>query len=261
MNVTINRRNFLKVSSATPLILVGGCIPLFGLLRFGMRGGLIRAGARAARLSRRGTHASFGRIGATTLQLMRLYRGTQAIKNIEGNVFGIESEEEAINVKANDKLSECFVDGVPIITTRVEGDWYEHQSNAQGINESIGTSRRTSDSAIEHYDNESNFVGADMLEETVIRHIGKDRKLVGTTQLRIVDSSTLLVEDDTYLRSLYNKLAANYREEFGQNTQGEKLMQAVQSECLTRPSSENCDELVVQAQNALSQLEEKFSRY
>ena len=131
MTNPVKRRAFMVMSASSMLLPLSGCLLFGGLLRLGVRGALLRGGARASRVSRRGTLSSFGRTGATTLQLVRLSRMANSVNRLQrvGDVFSSETGEDAVNIDASDRLAECKVDGIPITNTRTDGRWLVHHSN------------------------------------------------------------------------------------------------------------------------------------
>lgn len=258
----IQRRKFLMISLSSVFLPMSGCLLLAGLLRLGVRGALVRTGARAARVSRRGTLSSFGRTGATTMHLVHLTRLTNTMNRLQrvGEVFSFETGEDAINVDANDHLAECKVDGVPISNTRTDGRWLVHHSNL--FQEAIGTSLAQSEEEIVHQDTRDRFVGADVLRNGAIRHIDQNRNLAGVTSFSIAESSditTVHLTDSSYLESELSSISGALRVDHGDNLIDGQNMRLAQEACLQRPADESCEDLVLRVQSALERLENRFS--
>ncbi len=259
----INRRKFILLSVASPLIL-NGCLPLIGLMRLGARGGLIARAARSARFTKRGNLSTFGRASSSALQLYRLSQVARAANSLQtiGDIFEVDSEQSVIDVKSSEKLSECWVDGVPITSTRRDGLYLEHYSNI--FQSSVGVSKMTSENTTEHRDNKNRFIGADVHSENVIHHYNSDRDLVGKTPYRLTvkpSSDTIInIDDDSYLRNELNKLTKKFQEQDNKqlNLARKKMLNA-QNNCLQLPPNQSCESLSMQAQNALYELEKKFS--
>jgi hypothetical protein len=194
--------------------------------------------------------------------MYRIVRISNSIQKV-GEVFGTENDEKAIEVEVNSGLSECIVDGVPVTTTRRDGLFLEHYSNA--LQESVGISKATDDTVIEHRDNSNRFVGADIYEGAFVRHIDKDRNLAGITKLRHgpihANTARVVIEDDSYLRTELEKAAVEYRRTLGSTLAYESAMREIQAECLNRSDIRDCADLATRAQNALYHLEERFSNY
>lgn len=257
----VSRRLVLPGMAASILITQSGCFFLVGLLRLGVRGSLIRSGARASRVSRRGKLSSFGRTGATTLHLVRLARAVNTVNRLQkvGEIFGQENEETAVEVESNNSISECLVERVPVSNTRADGKWLVHHSNF--YQESIGTSLPKSDTVIEHQDVQSRFAGADVIENGVIRHIDANRDLAGTTPyvFKELPTETVVEFTDTrYLESELNSAASSITARDRATLRDADAMLRAQEACLRKPSDQDCNLLADQAGEALARLEARF---
>jgi hypothetical protein len=262
MKILITRRGFIQSVSASALLSQTGCIFLLGLLRLGVRGSLLRSGARAARVSKRGTLASFGRAGATTMHLIRLSRAANTLGRMQkvGEIYGSETGDDAIDVSANDRLTECNVEGMPVSNTRPDGRWLVHHSNM--FQESIGTSLATRETELVHRDSRNRFVGADVMENGAIRHIDQNQNLVGTTPLIISEETgTTLVRmpSSDYLESEFKQASNTIRSDHGDSLADSDSMRRAQEQCLQRPSSQSCDDLARDIEGALERLEKRFT--
>lgn len=262
MQLLFSRRGFVQGASATALLSQSGCSLLAGLLRLGVRGSLLRSGARAARVSRRGKLATFGRTGATTMHLVRLSRAANTLSRIQrvGQIYSSETEEEAVAIEANENITECKVDRVPISNTRADGRWLVHHSNM--FQESIGTSLAPRENELVHRDSRDKFVGADIMEHGVIRHFDEHRNLAGTTPMIISEESAntaILLPDTSYLESELNISANSLRTDHGASLNDAQSMRLAQDRCLERSNDLSCEDLVTEVHSALERLEQRFS--
>lgn len=262
----IHRRQFLALLlAAAGGSMVTGCLPFFGLLRLGMRGAAIRGGARAARAGPRGSMSVLGRTGAVGLHAVRTLRVAQAAGQLAriGDIFGVENNEQAICLDADERRVECSVGDVVVCSTHLQGRFFEHVSVLYGP---CGTSRAMGESEIHHWDNTGVFAGAEVLEKDVIRHIDSERRVVGYTRLNVrqqgASETVAIVERDGFLNAQMMELEKAHRELFG--AQGSRDLRAIadaQTQCLARSASESCRDLQQRAEDALQHLEERFRNF
>lgn len=260
----MNRRRMISISfGASGLVLLGGCIPLAGLLRFGVRGSMIRNGARAARLSKRGNLHTFGRGAASHLHLMQIVRTIYAVEQLStiSEVFGVESDDSAVKIVAKGDIAECSVDGVVVSTTSRQGRVWEHHSVLVGAS---GTSIATGEREIKHWDSTGQLVGADVWVKGAIQHFDRDGGLVGRTPFSAVRGEKVTVArvgEKGYLDLQMANLARDHKEAFAGNLQDLNAIANSQADCLRRAISENCLDQRVTADNALQRLEHRFRSF
>lgn len=259
----LTRRDFIGTGAASAAVLgTSGCL-LLGLFRLGARSSLIRSGARASRLSTRGTLSSFGRSGAATLHLLRLTNTIVQINRMQrvAQMFRIEDlqENEAAAVDCDGRSAQCKVEEVPITVTHPDGSWLVHHSNL--FRESVGASLPDGE-ILEHRDAKGRPVGLDVYDGNPlsgrIRHLDKDRNLTGVTTFRYVDDGggvRAVIEDGRYLRSELRAVGADVMANHAKGLRHMGDATASQNECLDRPNGEECDDLTARVIEALEKLE------
>ena len=259
----MNRRTFIASGLGLPALLLPGCAILAGIFRFGARGGLVRRGARSARMSPRGSVLTLGRAASSTLQLIRLVNITNRIQELQsvGQVVSTETGNVAVDIVAKDSLCETYVEGAAISTSERRGLYDGHYVNLYGRQYEVGQSIMLSDQEVEHRDLRNRFLGADKFEKDRIQHYDADKQLKGITPLRVDRTpgrESAEISDDSYLMDELETTTRTARRDYGDGFGDVSTIVKMRTDCLNRSPAEDCDDLVQAANAALRRLEENF---
>ena len=262
----MDRRKFVLATVVLP-VYIPGCFPIMGFLRVAVGRGLLRNTARAGRGSRKGTAASFGRVGTTALQLYRLQRMRGIAEDVQsmGGVCELGENDLAMNVKSSETLSECFVRGASITTSRVDGPFIEHYSHL--FDTSVGYSKPVNDRVVRHYAFDDSFLGEDEIatDSGSILHFDENRDLVGKTEFVTATSNHPLetvvsVNNCSFLAEEIERTTEMFRDDVISGiVQGNARMQEAQDECLAKEVTHSCREQSIRAQRALEEMESRYS--
>ncbi|WP_421786424.1 hypothetical protein [Hyphobacterium sp.] len=204
-----------------------------------------------------------GRIASATMQLVRLSNAVQQLQNIQsiGEVVSSETGNVAVDVRAGAAYCETHVLGAAISSSERRGIYTTHYVNIFGRQIEAGYSTSLNDTEIEHRDASNQFIGADRLEQNVVRHYGADRRLRGSTPLRINDRTappSAEIADDSYIMSELQSVLESRSDRFEQETRAMTELSQVHLDCLDRAPSKPCDDLTARANAALLELERSF---
>lgn len=255
----MDRRTFIKAGVATAMILPSGCL-LLALARFAVRGRFARAGARSARLSRRGTMASFGR--ASALDIYRTYRILNTLRKIEevrekSELFTTEDNEKVVESRTTEKGCIVSRGGVDITESHRIGNHIEHHSYLHDVG--VGESLIDGD-VIEHLDIRGKFDGADRIDEKAgtIHHYDRNKDLVGISQsqIRVIDGRRYgVLTDDSYLMAELQKQQNDVSPALQKRLDANSRIQDLNRECASRPIYESCVDTATQVAAVLKEIE------
>lgn len=261
----MSRRLVLAGGAASITVSTSGCFFLFGFLRLSARGPLIGRGARAARGSRAGHRETFGRLGAGALQAARLYRAVNTLGRIARleDLAGEQVADISIDRQGRQEKVVCDVEGIPVASTRQDAGWFIHESPLMRSQTGVSRVNDDDDHLIEHFDPSDTRTGFDKVEPRaergLIRHLGPDGAVVGTTAYRITNpesDATLIIDDDAYLAEALDEMTRGLDDEIRQDARDRIEMFEAQNACLADPS--RCATSAAQAEAALRRIEARY---